>query len=206
MPPSRKHANISRGRAWLISQSWARWRSRPRALRLTCKNTNGMITSENLMRTKTATAAACTAVEAFPVTSWCSAGDIGAPGVPATAPSSTASPNRGSRKTRCAQPSRLARCPSPAAAGAAALRAGGRSRPGRRGQPAAAEGKVQPCADSAKAAYSSRWAVGQPPSTHAEVPPTAPLHSRLQRAHKAMMPRKLAFRFSPGDGVTLPAG
>jgi hypothetical protein len=38
------------------------------------------------------------------------------------------------------------------------------------------------------------------------VPPTAPLHSRLQRAHKAMMPRKLAFRFSPGDGVTLPAG
>jgi hypothetical protein len=47
-----------------------------------------------LMRTKTATAAACTAVEAFPVTSWCSAGDIAAPGVPATAPSSTASPNR----------------------------------------------------------------------------------------------------------------
>jgi hypothetical protein len=31
-----------------------------------------MITSENSMRAKTTTAAACAAVDDFPVTSWCS--------------------------------------------------------------------------------------------------------------------------------------
>lgn len=41
----------------------------------------------------------------------------------------------------------------------------------------------------------------RPAAEHSrEVPPTAPLHSRLQRPHKAPTPRKLAFRFSPGMG------
>jgi hypothetical protein len=53
-------------------------------------------------------------------------------------------PEPGFTQTRCAQPSRLARCPSPAAAGAAALRAGGRSRPARRRQPAAPEARSSP--------------------------------------------------------------
>jgi hypothetical protein len=89
-------------RAWLKSQSLERWICALERSGLVIRSASGMITSKNSIKTKTSTATACTAVDDFPVTSMCSAARYSPPGVPHNAPISTAGPNRGLRKARCA--------------------------------------------------------------------------------------------------------